>query len=460
MGCKSRSTLLILLVIVVLSFPPRISIGETRTVISPGSVSVWSRLTIEMADAYSSLNERAIEDCLRPKRVDCFSIQQNFWISDSLGELVLWAQNTVELASLGGTGYYGTFIFQVWNSSSPLEPLLCKPEASRAASCRVPFYTDSVPFPHSFTFYSHIAHQGPKYELQMSNDFGAVTWQFPESVKCPCHVGTVAEKPPPWGRSMFELVAVGLDNSAVAAFRNDTVGTFGPILVEFDDRTWHNANVTTLHCPTSAPCAGLLGTGEKSMNLEWNSTSREFHWSQAAFDQGVSISTLTEGVAAAPALPNPRAETFLYAEFRSVYAYLTIMDAQRRALGVDPESGKRVEDIPNSSITHNSSEDLLIVNPIGEYELVITAGGNTAFALFLSKTSNAGSDLGTRYYNGTLNIGYSKHLHLDVEKMNLSSQESPSTTSLFPVAGIILALGGFIGIIAAILFLRRKRINE
>ncbi len=413
-----------------------------------------------MADAYSSLNERAIEDCLRPKRVDCFSIQQNFWISDSLGDLVLWAQNAVEFANLGGTMYYGTFTFQVWNSSAAREPLLCKPEASRAASCRAPFYTDPVPFPHSFTFYSHIADQGSKYELQMSNDFGAVTWQVPASVKCPCHVGTVTEKPPPWGHSMFELVAVGLDNSATAVFRNDTLGTFGPILVEFDDGSWHNANVSTLHCPISAPCAGLLATGEKSMNLAWNSTNREFRWSQAAFDQGVSISTLNEGVAAPPDLPNPRPETYLYAEFRSVYAYLTILDAQRRPLGVDPGSGKRVEDIPNSSITHNSSEDLLIVNPIGEYELVITAGGNTAFDLFVSKTSNTGSDLGTRYYNGTLNIGYSKHLHLDVGNMNLSSQESAPTTALLPVAGILLSLASFIGIIAGILFLRRKRINE
>ncbi len=423
-------------------------------------VSVWSKLTIEMADAYSSLNERATEDCMRPKRVDCFSIQQNSWISDSKGNLVLWAQNTVELAKLGGTMYYGTFTFQVWNSSTAREPLLCKPESSRTAWCRAPFYTDPVPFPQSFTFYSHISNQDSEYVLQMSNNFGAVNWQVPASVKCPCHIETVFEKPLPWGDSPFELVAVGLDSSAIAVFRNDTVGTFGPVLVESDDGVWHMAAVNTLHCLIPANCSGLLATGETSMNLVWNSTSEEFHWSQGAYDQGGSIYAVSEREVTAPPLPNPSLETYLYAELRSVYAYLTILGAQKRALGVDPESGKRVEDIPNSSITHNSSEDLLIVNPIGQYELVITAGGNTAFNLFLSKTSNAGNDLGTRSYNGTLTVGYSEHLHLNVDNMNLSSEDSASTAYLLPVAGIVLALMSFIGTIAAILFLRRKRIDD
>lgn len=84
-------------------------------------------MTIERANAYSTLNERAIEDCLRPNRVDCFSIQQNFWIVDSAENMVLWAQNTVELAKLDGAKYYGTFTFQVWNRSDTRKPVLCEP---------------------------------------------------------------------------------------------------------------------------------------------------------------------------------------------------------------------------------------------------------------------------------------------------------------------------------------------
>jgi hypothetical protein len=215
-----------------------------------------------------------------------------------------------------------------------------------------------------------------------------------------------------------------------------------------------------IRCLIPANCPALLATGEKSMNLAWNSTRGEFHWTQGAYDQGASIRELSEREVAPPPLPNPYLETYLYAELRSVFAYLTILDAQKRTLGIDPESGKRIEDIPNSSITHNSSEDLLIINPIGQYELVITAGGNTAFDLFVSKTSNAGNILGTRNYNGTLNVGFSEHLHLNVDSMNLSPEESVSNKYLLPIAGIVLALAVFVGMVAAVLFLRRKHVDD
>ena len=99
------------------------------------------------------------------------------------------------------------------------------------------------------------------------------------------------------------------------------------------------------------------------------------------------------------------------------------------------------------------------MNPNGEYELVITAGGNTAFDLFVSKSTNTGVVLGTRSYNGTLNVGYSKHLHLNADNMNLSSEVDLST-ALLPIAGIVVALLGFIGIIAGVLFFRRKRVED
>jgi hypothetical protein len=450
--------LAVLLLVMLTSPQPILSFGVASfTAFGPEAISIWSEVTVGMADAYSSVAERPIEDCLRPNRVDCFSIQQNFWVTDSLGNYVFWAQNVVELAKLASPIYYGTYTFQIWNGSRPTTPFLCEPESSRSTSCRAPFYTDPVQFPQSFVFYAHVANQGPSYMLQMSNNLGATTWTIPSWVKCPCFIGTFPQETPPWGRIPFELVTVGLDSSAMAYFRNDTAGTFGPILVETADESWHEASMEPIHCPSSNGCSGMLATAEASMNLVWNVTSREFYWSPVGSDQGVSVASVSTDTVAVPTGPMPGTETFLYAEFHSTYAYLTIYDAARRALGVDPQSGKRVQQIPNASITHNTSEDLLIVNPSGEYELVLTAGGNTAFRLFVSKATNTGGVSAAREYNGTLNVGYSIRLHLNVNDMTLIPEVRNLSTELTPIAGIILTLAGLVGTIAAVLILRRKR---
>jgi len=451
----------LLLLAVLFSFQPAISFERIPfTTPSHEAVSVWSKITIGIADAYSTFGQRPIEDCLRPQRVDCFSVQQNFWISDSIGNSVLWAQNTVEFAKLASTIYYGTFTFQVWNSSTVRQPVLCEPESSITDQCRALFYTTPVPFPQSLIFYSHVSNEGSKYVLQMSNNLGAITWDIPSSVNCPCYISTVLEKAPPWGHSPFELVIVGMVNSAIAVFRNDTFGTFGPILVESADGFWHDGSVSAIHCLLLSDCSALLATGESSMNLIWNDTSREFHWSEHGSDQGAYISAISAGVVDRPHLPDPIAETYLYAEFRSLYAYLTIYDAKQRALGIDPQTGNRVEGIPNASITHNSSEDLLIVNPNGTYELVITAGGNTAFHLFVSKATNIGNALVARHHDGTLGVGQTEHLFLTSGDMSLALEKATISTILQPIAGIVVALAGFIAIIAAVLFFCRKRRDE
>ncbi len=432
----------------------------SSTSVEPQAVSIWSQVTIKVADAYSTLNERPIEDCMRPKLVDCFSIQQNTWISDSAGNFVLWAQNAVELAKVASPTYYGTYTFQVWNASTIGEPLMCEPEASSKTSCRVPFYTDAVPSPQSFVFYSHISKEGPRYLLQMSNNFGTVSWLMPTSIRCPCYFGTVRENPPPWGYSPFELVTVGLDSSAVAVFRNDTYGTFGPFLVESSGGFWHEALVNAIHCLVPAECLTLLATAEASVNLEWNTTSHEFHWSEGARDQGSFITAISGEAVAPPQLPTPRKETYLYAEFRSVYAYLTIYDAEQRGLGVDPQSGKRIEEIPNSTILHNSSEDLLVMNPSGRYEFLVTAGGNTAFNLFVSKSTNTVNVPVSRNYSGTLNVGYFKTLNLDAENMTLTPEVSNLSSALLPIAWILMALLGFTAVIGAVFFFRRKHTDD
>jgi hypothetical protein len=204
----------------------------------------------------------------------------------------------------------------------------------------------------------------------------------------------------------------------------------------------------------------LQATGEASMNLVWNSTSGEFYWSNVGADQGVYVSAIASGVIGPPTIPNPPAETYLYAELSSLYAYLTIYDEGKRPLGVNPQTGKLVEEIPNASITHNSSEDLLIVNPTGEYELVVTSGGNTGFELFVSKATNSAGVLASRLYNGTLNVGYSMNFHLTVSDMSLIPQATNLNTALAPIAGIIAALLGLVGTITAILFLRRRRVDN
>lgn len=450
----------ILLLVVLFSVQPTVSFESTPLAPNHQAVSVWSKITIMMADAYSTVNERPIEDCLRPHLVDCFSIQQNFWITDSSGTFVLWAQNTVELAKLASPTYFGTYTFQVWNSSTNQEPILCEPESSRKVSCRAPFYTDPATFPQSFIFYSHIANEGSTYMLQMSNNFGATTWAIPASVNCPCYIGTIPESRPPWGSSPFELVFVGLDGSANAGFRNDTLGTFGPILIESVDGFWREGIVETLRCVVAGGCLEMLATGETSSGLVWNSTSGEVYWSQGGADQGVFISAIGTEVASPPAVPNPTPETFLYAELRSLYAYLTIYDERQRQLGIDPQTGKLAEEIPNASITHDSSEDLLIVNPVGEYRLVVTSGGNTWFQLFVSKANNSRGVFASRQYNGTMNVGYSMSFLLTVSDMNLIPQATNLITSLAPVAGIIIILLGLAGVIAAILLIGRRRFGN
>lgn len=449
---------LVLLLVSLTSFQSTYSVGVVpSSSLAREAVSVWGEITIRMADAYSTLAEHPIEDCLRPNLVDCFSIQQNFWIMDSVGEFVLWAQNVVQLAKLASPTYYGTYTFQVWNGSTRTHPVLCEPESERATECRAPFFTNRVPFPQSFIFYSHISNEGPNYVLQMSNNLGSVTWRIPSWVRCPCYIGTVREKAPPWGQTPFEMVMVGLAGYALGYFRNDTVGTFGPVLVESTESSWHNASVEVIHCVIANGCLGTLATAEASMNLVWNSGSREFHWSALGSDQGVYLSTVSSGVVQPPQKPTPYSETFLYAQLQSSYAYLTIYDTAQRALGVDPQSGKRIQQIPNASITHNSSEDLLIVNPTGEYTLVLTSGGNTPFQLFISKATNTGVVMAANYYNGTLNVGYSTKLHLNVNDMILNPQSSKLDTELAPVAGIVLTFLGLVGTIAAVLVLRRKR---
>lgn len=135
-------------------------------------VSVWSELRIENAGAYSHLGAFGVRDCLRTYSIDCFSLQQNSWIIDSGGRLVLWARNMVYLASLNGA-FHATYSFQVYSSNNRDQPLLCDPESNSSSTCRSPFYVDPSPFPQTFEFYMHISNGNTGSVLQMANNFGS-----------------------------------------------------------------------------------------------------------------------------------------------------------------------------------------------------------------------------------------------------------------------------------------------
>jgi hypothetical protein len=429
----------------------QIMLGNSTT----QALSIWSKITIQHADAYSSFGERPIEDCMRPKQVECFSIQQNYWISDSEGNFVLWAQNAVELAKLDSNAYFATYTFQIWTPTEVMVPALCEPQSYNRTVCRAPFYTDPVRFPQSFTLYSHISNEGQEHILHMSNNFGNIDWQIPSSISCPCFIATVRQTVPPWGYSPFELVIVGLDSMSMASFRNDTLGTIAPILVQSSNGEWHETYLSTLHCFLKY-CSTPSASGESSFNLAWNSTTGEFHWSKGADDQGVYVSAISNRTILPPPIPNPVPETFLYIKFDAAIGYLTMYDEEHRGLGFSPQSNKWIKQIPNSSIAFDRSETLLTLNPKGDYELAITAGGNCAFHLFLSKATNVGGNPETRNIKGALNIGDIKHFHLNTDEMDVSASDTALQVAL-PDLFLILGVGLWFLAILTTLFIFHRR---
>lgn len=433
-------------------------------------VSVWSELLIESGDADSSTGIAAPRDCMRPNRIDCYSLQQNFWISDSQGNLRFWAQNIVLLAKWKNQTYYGTFGFEIWSNEKESGPLFCVPESSpTSGSCRAAFYTDAVQFPEPFTFYSNISNLEGNYTLEMLNGFGGIRWRFPASANCPCYIETILRGPLPWGSMPFEFVAVGLENAAVARFQSGTRGTFKPTLIHYADGSWHQANPATIHCVDEANCQMALSTAENSENLIWNITSGKFYWRMGALDQGISISSIKQIEAERPPLPEPRSETYLYIRFDCILCYLTVFDQEQRAAGIDPQSGRPVEEIPHSEIAfsikysvENSTElllapeeELLILNPEGVYEIVITASGNTAFNLFISKAENRAGLLVSHSLAGRISIGESQKFHTDAETVTLA-ESWQSTGGPISIAPIIIGLVTLVLVILWLLKWSRK----
>jgi hypothetical protein len=412
----------------------------------------------------------AVRDCLRPSPIACFSVQQNFWIFNSNGDPILWARNSVELAGVGGI-FHGTFLFQIFGQNDRNKPLLCEPEFNFSSTCRSPFYVDYSPVPQSLQFYSQILSNNGQFTVHMSNNFGEVVWGIPRTMGCPCSIETSPRPLQPWGSSPFELVAVGLDNSATATFQNGTEGTIKSILLQSTDGNWHKTDLNAISCAQLSDCMTQLSTQENSLGLKWDVESRRLYWSNSSTDQGVYVKAINESNASPPVPPQPRNENYLYVSFNSALAYLSVYDQLQRISGIDPQTGKPTEMIPNSSLVLDSyipvkdepvnvpEEELLMLNPQGAYEFAVAAGGNTAYSIFLSLTTNTDKILATKYLAGSLVIGDLMRFEVESSDLNLVSRPT-AFPGMLSIVGIVTVLSGLIFVILALLTLRRKRMRQ
>jgi hypothetical protein len=169
--------------------------------------------------------------------------------------------------------------------------------------------------------------------------------------------------------------------------------------------------------------------------------------------------------------PAPRNENYLYVEFSSTLAYLTVFDSSRRLARIDPQTGRFEATVPNSSLVLDSyvpvkdspanlpEEEVLIVNPQGEYQIVVTAGGNTAYSVFLSKLTSTNEVLATNSFAGSLITGDSKSLQVNSSNLALTANtEAAPSSGLLSMAAIIITLISFVLVVLALQARRRKRI--
>jgi len=385
--------------------------------------------------------------------VECFSIQQNFWVADSKGDMVFWTQNVIQLAELEEGVFFATYAFLVWNSTDALQPVFCDPFSLSPRVCRAPIYTDPVRFPQTFTFYAHISSVGSNYTLHVSNDFASRSWNIPVSAKCPCFIEILRQKPPPWGYSPFEFVVVGLDNAATAYFLEGTSGSISPGMVQYVDGEWHQVSLNTIYCHILFDCSNTPSTGESSTNLRWDNRTNRFYWSSGANDQGVYMNTIILQVAEPPRIPQPTVESYLYirTSLRDM-AVPTIFDDQGRATGYDSSSGRFVQNVLGSFLTLSGEVGMMIVNPSGSYRVALTPIGSGSYHLLLSKEFNVNRTRYSKFLDGTIYALEPKQFILDSNMMALISEGNYEPPLIMLGLGLI-----WVAIIGAILLWRRKR---
>jgi hypothetical protein len=386
--------------------------------------------------------------------VECFSIQQNFWISNLRRDLVFWAQNAIELAELKPGVFYATYAFVVWDMADPLQPSFCDPWSLSESFCRAPIFTDSEQLPQSFTFYAGISKVDANYTLRVSNNIATRSWDIPASAGCPCFIETLPQESLPWGYYPFEMVAVGLDGSATAFFGEGTSGSVGPGFVQYADERWHEVLLNTIHCLAPLDCSHSPSTGEDSRNLRWDNETGRIYWSDGDYDQGVYISAISSQPAEQPPIPNPTVETYLY--FRMSLrdmALPTVIDNQGRMTGYDASSGAFVDDISLSFLTRSGELSVLVLNPHGSYTLALTPVGSGPYHLFVSKAFNVNRTIFSKNLDGSINAWEKKQFLLNSGTMSLISSGTDWGT-LVVMVGVIIA---WVVVIAGILVWRRKR---
>jgi hypothetical protein len=409
-------------------------------------VAVWNEITFDQVGVRSRNGGRLVPDCIRvgaaQLEVDCFSIQQNFWISNSKGELKFWVQNAVQLAELNVGEFFGTYVFTVWNVNDSFSPIFCDPSSLFENYCRAPLYTESTRFPQSFIFYSSISNQGDQYILKVENNFAARSWEIPTSAGCPCSIETVLKTPPPWGHYPFELVAVGLDSAATAYFKTGTNGSVGPGFVENGNGVWRRVTLDAFRCLIAIDCPTMAATGESSRNLKWDNASGKFYWSEGAYDQGVFISSISNQPSTAPLPPQLVGETYLYIRMglRDM-AFLTVVDSFGKSTGYNASSGKIVQNIPRSVVTQSDEQGVIIVNPDPTYQLELTPVGSGPFHILLKKTSNLDDKATTTRLDGNVKAWEPKYYSIDVDALTINQEDNSQSLLLFASvgAGIVIA---------------------
>jgi len=407
-------------------------------------IAVWNRLILNDANCDSEGGGTWI-NCRRPAEMEvpCFSLQQNFFIYDSKGERVFFAQNMVQLAKMYRKQYWGTYAFNVFDSYGNI--VHCRPGVFQF--CIPAFYTHPVQFPLTLTFYSYISNEGSKSTLHMVNDYAQDIWDLPNSIQSPCFIGSIGRATGEYPYQPPSLVLVGISGGAQAIFQDPTSGSVGQAFTCFPDGTWYEMalDVVTLEK------AGGLATMERSQNLKWSTTG--FSFANGGTDQGVYISAVGAESTQVPALPSPVTQNILYVVLDppDLVAHLTVFDSEDRIAGYDPDKGTLVENIPSSHTFQSDLEEyVVIVNPIDTYRLKITGFGSGDFHLSLIKSTNTGEAPNSKSIDGKIKTGESVQFTLDTNTMNVSGGES----GIDPRIVFIVAI---LGIPLVILLHRRRR---
>jgi len=417
-------------------------------------IAVWNNITVDMIGARSRRGSALLEDCVKlgpnQSEVDCFSIQQNFWIVNSRGEAIYWIQNVDQFAKLEPDSFSATHAFLVWNASDPFNPVYCDPSTTSEYDCRAPMYTAPVTLPRTFSFYSALVSTTENITLQIKSDFVSKTWVIPPTANCPCFIRPILNFPPPWGHYPLEFVLVGLDNGSTAYFKQGTKGTVGKSLVEYADGTWHEAVTRPYKCSLGIDCQTPSATGESSKNLQWSNVTGSFQWSEGAYDQGVYIQSINSTAVTHPITPSPPAVSYLYVRIGlSDMAFLTIYDQYGRATGYNASSGKIIVNIPHSFATLSGEQGVTIVDPEGTFSVALTPTGSGPYRLVISRTNSIGSAKTTIQVKGTILAWQPVSYSLDSRTMTLRS-ESAQSTYLIVGAALVVA-------VAAILAWRKYR---